>query len=216
MTCRYCAQNCIRKGFAQTVQRYYCKACNRFQQAVYRNKRFDDLAEQRIMAHIKSACGIRDTARLTGYAPSSTIKVIKRIASTVKPAIAENAGGIFEIDEMRIPVAGRKDVYLTYALNRVTSKIVSFAIGKRTIEVIRSVTKAVILTNPSKVCIDGLNLYPGLIGKKKHQVSKYQTVHIERMNATLRTHLKRFSESGLSYPRSVPIADACMRIYLWG
>lgn len=216
MTCRFCAQNCIRKGFTKTIRRYYCKACNRFQQAVYCNMRFDEQAEYRIVAHVKSAFSIRDTARLTGFAPSSIIKVIKRMASRIKPVIIENAGGTFEIDEMRIPVAGRTDVYLTYALNRATSKIVSFAIGKRTIEIIRSVTKSVISTNPSKVCTDGLNLYPGLIGKKKHQVSKYQTVHIERMNATLRAHIKRFSESGLSYTRSVPMADACMRIYLWG
>jgi len=120
------------------------------------------------------------------------------------------------MDEMTITVAGLKGIYLSYAYNKEIRCIPDFSEGGRTIESIGKVVKSVLLLCPKRIYTDGLNLYPGLIGAPIHKSNKYFTVHIERMNSTLRTHLKRFSRSGLSFSRSIDIVEACMKLYLWG
>jgi insertion element IS1 protein InsB len=216
MQCQYCKEICIRKGFAKTVQRYQCKVCKRYQQKRYSNHRFTDYDRLVIINHIRNACGIRDMARLLKRAPSSLVMVIKRYAKLLQNPILEERRQTYEMDEMTVKMAKQKDVYLAYALNKKTGKIVAFNIGGRTKEIIGSVTKFVLALSPKRVYTDGLNLYPNLIGKNIHRGNKYYTVHIERKNGTLRTHLKRLSKSGLCFSRSMEMLNAIVKLYLWG
>ncbi|OYU93847.1 MAG: transposase, partial [Bacteroidetes bacterium B1(2017)] len=42
------------------------------------------------------------------------------------------------------------------------------------------------------------------------------TNSIERMNLTLRTHLKRLNRRSIAFSRSVVVLSAVLRIYFWG
>jgi insertion element IS1 protein InsB len=216
MNCRYCQHVCIKKGMVKTIQRYRCQLCKRYQQNNYVYHRFDENDRLAITEHIRNGCGVRDMARLLKLAPSSVLKAIKRYAKQLtKPQLPEREQ-TYEMDEMTVAVASQKDVYLAYGMNIRTGKIIDFNVGARNKEMIGEVTAALLQLKPHRVYTDGLNLYPGLLGKEIHRANKLFTVHIERMNGTLRTHLKRLSKSGLSFSRSVEMLVACLKIYLWG
>src|SRR5690606_14726568 len=109
----------------------------------------------------------------------------------------------YEIDELRTFVGSKKkECWVCYAINRKTKQVIDFITGRRTKENIEWVVKRVLALSPSRVYTDRLNIYPGLIPKRIHSVKFRQTNHIERMNLTLRTHLKRLSYRTLCYSKS--------------
>ncbi|XLS30029.1 IS1 family transposase [Flavobacteriaceae bacterium M23B6Z8] len=59
-------------------------------------------------------------------------------------------------------------------------------------------------------------LYSNLIPKNIHKVFKYCTNKIERMNLTLRTHIKRLSRKKICFSKSKQLLEAHLRIYFWG
>jgi insertion element IS1 protein InsB len=155
-------------------------------------------------------------ARLLKRAPSSLVMVIKRYARLLQNPILDEHHQTYEMDEMTVKIAKQKDIYLAYALNVKSGKISAFNIGGRTKEIIGAVTKSILALSPKRVNTDGLNLYPNSIGLNIHQANKYYTFHIERMNCTLLTHLKRLSKSGLCFSRSMEMLIAIVKLYLWG
>jgi len=56
-----------------------------------------------------------------------------------------------------------------------------------------------------RIYTDKLKNYEYIISGKVHRTTLYQTNHIERMNLTLRTHLKRLNRKTICFSGSVSI-----------
>ena len=125
---------------------------------------------------------------------------------------------VYEVDEMQTFI-GRNHpscyVYITYAINRATRKVIDFVVGQRSKIVIGQVINKLLSFSPRRIYTDGLNIYPSLIPPAIHKVFRYHTNTIERNNLTLRTHLKRLGRKTICFSKSIIMLYACLKIYLW-
>lgn len=80
--------------------------------------------------------------------------------------------------------------------------MIDFFVGRKTIEAIRPLINKVLLLQPNSIYTDRLNIYPSLIPKAIHKRFQYCTNKIERMNLTLRTHIKRLSRKQFVFPKN--------------
>jgi IS1 family transposase len=121
----------------------------------------------------------------------------------------------YELDEMTVTIANKKDIYIIYAINRKTRQVIDFFVGNRTKENIKKVVDSVLFYSPGKIFTDRLNIYPSLIPATIHHPGRRLTNRIERKNLTLRTLVKRLSRYTLCFTRSVEMLERCLRICLW-
>ena len=123
---------------------------------------------------------------------------------------------MYEVDEMQTYI-GRKanKCWIIYAIDRKTKEVIDFCIGSRAQKNIGQIIKPLLAYDPKRIYTDGLNAYPGLIPKELHRIGKYFTNRIERMNLTLRTHLKRLGRKTICYSKSEVMLESCLRIYFW-
>lgn len=122
----------------------------------------------------------------------------------------------YELDEMPVKIAGKEGIYLIYAINRRTRKVIDFLIENRTKENIRKVVETVLMHRPKVIFTDGLNCYPSLIPKTIHRQGIRLTNRIERNNLSIRTFIKRLSRNTLCFSKSKAMLENRLRIYLWG
>lgn len=106
-------------------------------------------------------------------------------------------------------------IWLVYALEKESKKVVSFNVGKRTNKTLSRVVDTLKLSNAKKIFTDGLKNYKYLIESNVHAVKRHATNHIERNNLTIRTHLKRSNRRTICFSRSYVMLDAILRIYFW-
>jgi insertion element IS1 protein InsB len=97
-----------------------------------------------------------------------------------------------------------------------TKEVIDFTIGSRTSRTLKRVTDTLALSEAKKVYTDKLSAYSGLLPREIHSTKYHGTNHIERMNLSLRTHLKRLSRRTICFSRSRAMLAACLRIYFWG
>ncbi len=142
---------------------------------------------------------------------------IKKIANEIeKPRVIER-NQEYEIDEM-LTYIGKKSpsnyIYIIYAINKSTGKIIDFVVGRRTKENIRKVVDKVMQLSPNKIFTDGLNLYTSLISPNIHFTRKHCINRIERFNLTLRTHLKRLNWNTICYSKCGEMLEVCVKLYM--
>jgi IS1 family transposase len=196
-------------------QRYFCKKCKTTKVEFYTYKAYKQEINENIVALTKEGVGILGTARLLAISPTTLLKRIKQIASNIiQPAIS--TGKSYEIDEMRTFYKRKeKLVWIVYSLEKESRKIVSFNVGSRTNKTLSKVIETVTLSNPKKIYTDKLINYKYLIDNKIHNTRNRATNSIERMNLTLRTHLKRLNRRTLAFTRSVVLLSSILKIYFW-
>lgn len=216
MECNICDQKIIKDGrTTKGIQRYRCKTCGaRFQKEYSYNACLKD-TNSKIVQLLKSSCGIRDISRILRISPTTVIKRILIIADEIrKPPIS--FGGEYEVDEM-ITFIGNKNnrVCITYALNRKTREIVGYSIGRRNKTTLRMVVNTLLLSEPKQIRTDKCSLYINLIPNEIHHFKRRGINRIERMNLTLRTHLKRLNRRTIAYSKSLLSLSAILKIYFW-
>src|ERR1700744_960526 len=113
------------------------------------------------------------------------------------------------------PYIGRKEneYWLAYGLDKATGKIVDFVIGKRTKATLKVLIDNLLASGIRKIRTDRLTHYQRLIPQAIHRRSVYGINHIERMNLTIRTHLKRLSCRTICFSRNIRILESCLKIY---
>lgn len=215
MNCKCCNELCIKKGFQKNLkQKWYCNTCKLYQQSVYIYKMCSIDDEKMIIILNNNGVGIRGIARITGISPGNVINKIKQLAEKCfKPEIIEE-NQEYEVDEMQTYIQNKKKrCYITYAINKKTRQMINMVIGPRTKEMLGKVINSLVKLNPKKIFTDGLNLYPTLIKKEIHFVNPYRINHIERLNLSLRTHIKRLSRRTICFSKSICMLENCLRIY---
>lgn len=87
---------------------------------------------------------------------------------------------IYEVDEMR-SFLKRKDklIWIVYAHERATKKVVAFNVGRRTNNTLSKVINTVMLSNPLPIYTDKLKHYKYLIEQKIHKTDRFDTNYIE-------------------------------------
>lgn len=193
MVCNKCGQSsCIKKGVRNGRQRYYCKSCRCNFQSGYSYKAYLPHVSTLIKSLLKEGCGVRSIARVVGVSVKTVLARMIKISSKIKRPLFNMRGSSYQVDEMWSFIGNKKNVtWVTYAIAKDTGQVIDFFVGKKSKETIRPLINNVLLLQPLRVYTDGLNIYPGLIPKEIHRCFKYGTNTIERMNLTLRTHIKR-------------------------
>lgn len=217
IACRFCAEKCIKNGFQPNgAQRYKCSFCKRRWQDRYVYEGCKVGLNQQIVLLTKEGLGIRSTARVLKISTTTLLKRIVSIARAIdKPVISK--GKEYEVDEMCTYVHHKRNfIWIVYALERDTKKVVSLAVGKRTNRTLSRVLETLKLSNPKGISTDGLKNYRYLIEEQLHSVKRYGTNHIERKNLTVRTHLKRLNRRTICFSKSLVLLISVLKIYFFG
>ena len=169
-----------------------------------------------IVQLLKEGVAIRGIARFLNISVTTVIARIKSIAKNLTKENQRNHKGVYEIDELWTYV-GKKtnDVWISYAINRLTKEVVSFVVGPRTKARLSCATSATLALKPAKVCTDGLHTYRTLVPPGIHHIGLPHTRHIERFNLTLRTHLKRLTRKTICFSKNLVMLESCLKIYFW-
>lgn len=213
----YKSKNIIKNGYTKNKkQQYCCKTCNKRFIDYYTNIAYLPNLNKNIIQLTKEGLGIKSTARVLQISTTTLLKRIITIAKSIKsPPIY--SGKVYEVDEMRTyQKRENSPIWLVYALERKTKRVVSFAIGRRTLRTLQSVTNSLLLSSPKRIYTDGLKQYANLLTPKIHKVKRYGTNQIERNNLSIRTHLKRVNRKTICYSKSFILLMCVLRIYFWG
>ena len=218
MNCTKCnSSNYIRKGLRNHKQRFYCKDCKRSYQSQYVYQAYKSETNNFIKSLLKESCGIRSIGRVLNISLNTVLSRMINISKQIKIPYFNKFGCKFEVDEMFIKIANdKKQNWLIYAIEQKTKNVVSFTIGGRNTENLRSVINKVLLLHSKRIYTDGLNMYPSIIPKEIHKRFQYCTNRIERMNLNLRTHIKRLSRKTICFSRNKIYLEAHLKIYFWG
>jgi len=189
----------VKNGKASGKQRFLCKKCKRTQIIDYTYKAYLNTTNNSIVLFTKEGLGIRSTARIVQISPTTLLKRILTIANAIAlPTVSK--GKSYEVDEMRAYIKHKKKlIWILYALETRTKKVVSFAIGSRTNKTLNMVLQTLKIAEAKTFYTDGLKNYIYLIDKKIHSTKRYATNHIERKNLTIRTHLKRLNRRTICF-----------------
>lgn len=112
-------------------------------------------------------------------------------------------GREYEMDELCMFTGNEnRKVWIAYAIERSTKQVVDFRVGSRSLRTLRGVSETLILSQAKIIFTDKLRLYKTLIPNDIHSTKLRATNHIERMNLTLRTHLKYLTRRTICFSRS--------------
>ncbi len=197
-------------------QRFICKNCKKSRVVSYTNHAYKPEINHQIIILTKEGLGIRSTARVLEISTTTLLKRIILIASKIsRPFISK--GKIYEVDELRTYLKIKtKLIWIVYALERKSRKVVSFNVGARTNKTLQIVLKTLELSEAKIIYTDGLKNYRYLIENKIHKVIRFGTNLIERINLNLRIHLKRLNRRTICFSRSIVVLSAVLKIYFWG
>ncbi len=218
MNCKSCGKpNCIKKGKRNGRQRYHCKNCGSNFQSEYTYKAYRPSTDDLIKSLLKEGCGVRSIGRIMDISTKTVLSRMLRIAQRTKTPHFNKLGCKFEVDELWSFI-GNKDrvTWVTYAIERNTRQVIDFFVGAKSKESIRPLIEGLLLLDPKRIYTDRLNIYPSLIPKEIHKRFQYCTNRIERMNLTLRTHIKRLSRRTICFSKNRKYLEAHLRIYFWG
>lgn len=218
LECKFCGGECCKAGRqANGQQRYYCKACKKYQQKEYKYNAYCQHIEVMIPRLVNNSVGIRGISKVLKVAINTVISSIRRIAGKInKPAIPINRKS-FEIDELRTFIGNKSNQYwVAYVLCSETKKVIDFIVGKRSKRTLKMVVNTALYSGVQAIKTDKLNIYQALIPPQRHISKAYNINYIERNNLNLRTHLKRLSRRTICFSRSIAMLTACLKIYFWG
>lgn len=215
--CAVCDFKLIKYGFTKGgKQRYKCKVCQLIRLKFYSKEAYNKQINDDIVALTKEGLGIRSTARLLKIAVNTVLSRIKSIAAhIIPPPVPFNQ--TYQVDELCTFVRNKDNrIWIVCAYCQEKRKIVSFHVGKRTNKTLSRVIQTLQNSNPEQIITDRLKNYRYLIEANLHSTKFRGINHIERMNLTLRTHLKRLNRRTLAFSRSIVMLSSVLKIYFWG
>lgn len=215
--CPHCrTKKLIKNGFTKNKkQQFYCKNCQKRCIDFYTNKAWNPDTNAKIILFTKEGLGIRSTARVLKISTTTLLKRIITIAKSIPPPQIA-LGKTYEVDEMCTFIRSKqKLLWIVYALERETRKVVSLNIGSRTKITLNSVIKTLKFSQATKIFTDGLKHYKFLIDRKIHKIKRFGTNHIERKNLSVRTHVKRLNRRTICYSKSQLVLMSILKIYFF-
>ena len=196
-------------------QRYQCKKCKMTSVLHFSYNAYKRNINRKIILFTKEGLGIRSIARVLKISTTTLLKRIIEIANKIKiPTIKFYQS--YELDEMRTFIGKKTNlVWIVYAIDKMSKKVLSFYIGKRNNKTLNAVVKTLVNSKAEKIYTDKLRNYQYLIPKEIHHTTKFGTNGIERKNLNLRTHLKRLNRKTICFSRRTTILKSILKIYFW-
>jgi len=218
MNCTKCnSSNYIKKGLRNNKQRFYCKDCKSYFQSSYSYKAYKVETNSLLVSLLKEGCSVRGISRVLKISKDTVLSRMLKISNQIKTPYFNKLGCKFEVDEMWTFIGNKTNTaWITYAIERETKNVIDFFVGRKTKETIRPLINKILLLEPHRIYTDRLNIYPSLIPKAIHKRFQYCTNKIERMNLTLRTHIKRLSRRTICFSKNKIYLEAHLKIYFWG
>ncbi len=200
----------------QGKQRYKCKRCGKTFLKSYINKAYCINSNEWIIKLIKEGTGVRSISRLVNISTTTVLSRILKFSKMIqKPLIPK--GKRYELDELCSYIQHKENrIWIAYALRKDTREVVDFVVGRRTNKTLKHITNTLILSEAKRINTDKLRNYRSLIPRTIHKTKQFGTNHIERMNLTLRTHLKRLNRRTICFSKKQKYLEAHLRIYFWG
>ena len=215
MNCKHCQESCIRKGMSNGIQKYRCRSCGKYQRRSYLKNAYT-ISDQQLILLTKEGCGIRSIARITAISPSTVIRRVLRIGRKLKRPFVLTYGKNYQMDELFTYIGNKKNrICVAYAIDAETGKAIDLVVGRRTKASLSKVISTLLLSNPQKIITDKLPLYKELIPHEIHSLKFRGINKLERLNLTLRTHLKRLNRRTICYSKSIAVLTAIVKIYFW-
>ena len=166
-----------------------------------------------IVVLLKEGVGMRSICRILGISLNPLTSRILKISKEIKAPIISK-GNAYEVDEIRTFVKKKTSlIWIVYALDRASKKVVSYAVGNRNNTTLSYVMNQIISSCPSKIFTDKLKHYKFLIPESIHRIIPRAIYSIERNNLTMRTHFKRLNRKKVWFSRSTNMLIAIIRIY---
>lgn len=217
LRCKYCENACVKNGFhTNGKQRFKCKCYRKRQLANYKYNAYNQGISHDIISLTKEGLGVRSLSRHLQISPTTVVRRTLEIALTIKKPMISLAKK-YEVDELCTFIERKsRQIWICYAIERITKQIVDFRIGSRSNKTLNGVIQTLILSQPKHIYTDGLRNYKTLIPKEIHKTTRFGTNHIERMNLNLRTHLKRLNRRTICFSKSLVMLSAVLKIYFWG
>jgi len=118
-------------------------------------------------------------ARVLKISTTTLLKRIIEIANKIKiPALKFHQS--YELDEMRIFIRKKTNpVWIVYAIDKITKRVVVFYIGKRNNTTLNAVVKTLVNSKAEKIYTDKLRNYKYLVPKKIHFTKKYAPTELK-------------------------------------
>ena len=215
--CPKCSSHdCIKSGFTlQNKQRFHCKKCNVKFLSIYTYNACLSKINNQIVVLLREGLGLRSICRILKIALNTLISRIKKIYNSIKcPIVSE--GNSYEVDEIRTYIKKKNAlIWIVYAIERISKKVVSYAVGSRTNATLSIVLNKVISRILFKIFTDKLKHYKYLIPDCIHRVIPRATNTIERNNLTMRTHIKRLNRKTICFSKCIVMLSAILKIYFW-
>ena len=215
--CPFCySGKIIRNGTTKTrKQQYICKGCHKRFLDYYTYKAYHSNINPLIIQLTKEGLGIRSIARVLQISATTLLRRIKNIAENIVSPVL-SFGKTYELDEMRFYIRKKSNpMWLVYAIDKVMKKTATFYIGKRNNQTLNALVKTLLNAKAKMIFTDQLKNYQYLIPKVVHHSKRYGTNRIERLNLTLRIHLKWLNRKKICLSRSHIILSAVLKIYFW-
>ncbi len=217
MKCKYCQNNCIKKGKrSYGKQTYLCNGCKKYQQKDYTKEPIAQEKYEWVHNLNNEGNSMSSIGRLLHISVSSVQRVICRLVALLQKPVFKETGQSYEIDELKT-FCGNKDneLWLIYAINRKSKQVMEFLVGRRTKENIKQVIDTLLKLEPKHIYSDRLNIYPALLPVNIHRVYPKCTNYIERKNLTLRIQLKPLNRKTLCFTRSVTMLSLKFHLWAW-
>ena len=216
MECKKCGGNAVKNGKSKAgVQRYRCSCGASFQSSYTYTA--SSISDEQIKVLTKESCGIRSTARILSISPTTVIRRIKKIGSSLESPYLISKGGNYQVDELFTFIENKTNrICIAYSLEFETGNVMNLVVGRRNKTNLRKITEPLILSEVQQIKTDKLNLYGFIIPKELHS-TKFRGINkIERNNLNLRTHLKRLTRKTICFSKSLQMLLCIVKIYFWG
>src|SRR5690554_1704855 len=140
-------------------QRYICKTCKSTRVENYSYNAYSFNINQQIISLTKEGLGIRSTARFLQISTTILLKRILLIAKDIKPPAIPTKKE-YEVDEIRTFLKKKnKLIWIVYALEKESKKVVSFFVGARTNKTLNTVLKTLYFAKTKHIFTDKLRHY---------------------------------------------------------
>lgn len=106
----------MRKFFYKTIQKWYCKSCQKYQRSKYRYKLHEPAADHHIALLTKESMSISSISRYLNLAKTTVRRRLYHVSKTVSTPVVCNRGEVYEMDEMHTFIGKRAPGCYIYIL----------------------------------------------------------------------------------------------------
>lgn len=220
ISCPKCSSCQIKKNGKKpnNKQNYLCKCCGRQfigdHALTYRG--CHSKISQRILIMLVRGCGIRDIAAIEKVSCTKVLSVLLNVRDVELPHHCFYES--IEIDEFWTFV-GRKSkrVWLIYAFDRVSKKIISYVWGKRNSETVMRLKIQLCKSQISfrYVYSDRWICFRKIFKGYPHYLGRKYTIGIEGNHCLLRHRIRRFFRKSCNFSKSLKYHFSAFRLMIW-